>query len=81
MATSTGLEPATSCVTGRRSNQLNYEALIVPDDGIELSTYRLQGGCSTTELIRLHFINYALGRHTLIFLLPLSAVGLQVDMS
>ena len=24
MAGRTGLEPATSCVTGRRSNQLNY---------------------------------------------------------
>ena len=24
MAGATGLEPATSCVTGRRSNQLNY---------------------------------------------------------
>jgi hypothetical protein len=24
MAGLTGLEPATSCVTGRRSNQLNY---------------------------------------------------------
>jgi hypothetical protein len=25
MAGSTGFEPATSCVTGRRSNQLNYD--------------------------------------------------------
>ncbi len=25
---------------------------MVPDVGIELTTYRLQGGCSTTELIR-----------------------------
>jgi len=25
---------------------------LVPDVGIELTTYRLQGGCSTTELIR-----------------------------
>ena len=25
MAVWTGLEPATSCVTGRRSNQLNYQ--------------------------------------------------------
>ena len=25
---------------------------VVPDVGIELTTYRLQGGCSTTELIR-----------------------------
>lgn len=29
MAERTGLEPATSCVTGRRSNQLNYRS--IPD--------------------------------------------------
>jgi hypothetical protein len=30
MARTTGLEPATSCVTGRHSNQLNYvRALVV----------------------------------------------------
>ena len=28
MATPNGLEPSTSCVTGRRSNQLNYGAKI-----------------------------------------------------
>ena len=27
MAVWTGLEPATSCVTGRHSNQLNYQTL------------------------------------------------------
>ena len=27
MATRNGLEPSTSCVTGRRSNQLNYRAV------------------------------------------------------
>ena len=27
MATPRGLEPLTSCVTGKRSNQLNYEAI------------------------------------------------------
>ncbi len=27
MAERTGLEPATSCVTGRRSNQLNYRSV------------------------------------------------------
>ena len=38
MAGTTGLEPATSDVTGRRSNQLNY----VPDkptDNLQLTTY------------------------------------------
>ena len=29
-ATPTGLEPATSAVTGRRANQLRYGALVVP---------------------------------------------------
>jgi integrase len=29
MATLTGLEPATSAVTGRRANQLRYRALLV----------------------------------------------------
>ena len=31
MATLTGLEPATSAVTGRRANQLRYGALLVQD--------------------------------------------------
>ena len=34
MATSTGLEPATSSVTGWHSNQLSYEAIMVAEDGI-----------------------------------------------
>lgn len=29
MATRNGLEPSTSCVTGRRSNQLNYRAVLL----------------------------------------------------
>jgi hypothetical protein len=28
LAVWTGLEPATSCVTGRHSNQLNYQTLL-----------------------------------------------------
>ncbi len=30
MAGATGLEPAASCVTGRRSNQLNYAPALKP---------------------------------------------------
>ena len=48
MAGRTGLEPATSCVTGRRSNQLNYrpkavycEVLMVGGTGIEPVTSAL----------------------------------------
>ena len=39
MADWTGLEPATPGVTGRYSNQLNYQStLVVGDDRIELPT-------------------------------------------
>ena len=31
MAGATGLEPAASCVTGRRSNQLNYSTALKTD--------------------------------------------------
>jgi hypothetical protein len=32
MAVRTGLEPATSCVTGRHSNQLNYRTVLRGQD-------------------------------------------------
>ena len=40
MATRIGLEPTTSAVTGRHSNQLNYRAefLSMGDDRLELPT-------------------------------------------
>ena len=38
MATRMGLEPMTSAVTGRHSNQLNYRAKMVGADGIEPPT-------------------------------------------
>ena len=45
MAVRTGLEPATSCVTGRHSNQLNYRTiwLMVEPSGIEPLTSCVQG--------------------------------------
>ena len=44
MAVRTGLEPATSCVTGRHSNQLNYRTAmhaLVGLQGLEPRTNRL----------------------------------------
>ena len=32
MAERTGLEPATPCVTGRYSNQLNYRSVLIRDN-------------------------------------------------
>ncbi len=41
MAVRTGLEPATSCVTGRHSNQLNYRTNLVAGAGFEPATFGL----------------------------------------
>ncbi|CCP20612.1 Putative uncharacterized protein [Bacillus velezensis UCMB5036] len=43
MAVRTGLEPATSCVTGRHSNQLNYRTIyfLVAGAGFEPATFGL----------------------------------------
>jgi hypothetical protein len=41
MAVRTGLEPATSCVTGRHSNQLNYRTILVAGTGFEPATFGL----------------------------------------
>ena len=38
LATRRGLEPLTSAVTGRRSNQLNYRAIMVGTIGLEPMT-------------------------------------------
>ena len=43
MAGRTGLEPATSCVTGRRSNQLNYHPKLKTVRSNVLSVIRLLG--------------------------------------
>lgn len=46
MATSTGLEPVTSGVTGRHSNQLNYEATFGDAYGIRThETAAVKGQC------------------------------------
>ena len=41
MATLVGLEPMTSAVTGRRSNQLSYSVKMVGTVGIEPTTNRV----------------------------------------
>ena len=41
MAVRTGLEPATSCVTGRHSNQLNYRTIMIAGTGFEPATFGL----------------------------------------
>ena len=41
MAEWTGLEPATPCVTGRYSNQLNYHSAVVDATGLEPVTLAL----------------------------------------
>ena len=42
MAVRTGLEPATSCVTGRHSNQLNYRTICaIAGTGFEPVTFGL----------------------------------------
>ncbi len=49
MAGPTGLEPATSGVTGRRSNQLNYDPAVVMWQAHETARFGdefLQGGAS-----------------------------------
>ena len=67
LAVWTGLEPATPCVTGRYSNQLNYHTvpLLLCKDSISNCNYQISGdaGLSTpsnfiTALIFLHMINF-----------------------
>src|SRR5699024_10845419 len=44
MAVWTGLEPATSCVTGKHSNQLNYQTIfnnLVAGEGLDPSSFGL----------------------------------------
>ncbi len=51
MAGWTGLEPATSCVTGRRSNQLNYH----PFNHGKLSMKDIGGGVVKNECGNMRF--------------------------
>ena len=55
MAGRTGLEPAASCVTGRRYNQLNYRPMGISWADIEaLEAMRSPGGCQFTLGPRVH---------------------------
>ncbi len=45
MAVRTGLEPATSCVTGRHSNQLNYRTFESDPYGIRTRVTAVKGRC------------------------------------
>ena len=59
MAEPTGLEPATSDVTGRRSNQLNYDSALpnllqkeLSIDIKQISAVNQKPNCTTTRLNR-----------------------------
>ena len=54
MATRKGLEPSTSGVTGRRSNQLNYRAILAGAEGLEPSARGFGDLCSTNRAIPLN---------------------------
>ena len=45
MATRMGLEPTTSAVTGRHSNQLNYRAVLGDAYGIRTREAAVKGRC------------------------------------
>ena len=49
MATRKGLEPSTSGVTGRRSNQLNYRAIFVSDYHKQIALYYAVAGAEGIE--------------------------------
>ncbi len=49
MATRKGLEPSTSGVTGRRSNQLNYRAIFVSYT-LKPGVRRYSAGCTISQI-------------------------------
>jgi hypothetical protein len=59
MAEPTGLEPATSDVTGRRSNQLNYDSAFSIDLKSQISNLRLSGRHGGARTHNLHLVRVA----------------------
>ena len=53
MATLRGLEPPTSCVTGRRSTLLSYKAILVGEICARLSP-SLEENCLNQRMIKIH---------------------------
>ena len=49
MATRKGLEPSTSGVTGRRSNQLNYRAIFISEYHKQIALYYAVAGAEGIE--------------------------------
>ena len=66
LADATGLEPATSCVTGRHSTRLNYTSILVEEERVELSSLGYRP--SALSVVLLLHIGHPEGTRTLKYL-------------